>query len=186
VIHTVAANNADRIVSKPIFALAIDRKAAPTINIDIGKSAKKSTDAQKCIGFTFSGKTPIAMSANESRTKMKAPILPSIFSRKKVNSPNAKSKAKIPPAMRPKLNSVALIPVTTPKSLRASSAQLNCGYEATASNMNVKVTNGVIMPQIPDILSQTLFSETITVPRRRWGFRVIQRLFKSMLTEKGN
>jgi hypothetical protein len=51
----------------------------------------------------------------------------------------------------------------TPKSLRALSAQLKWGDKAIASNVQVNAISGVSMPQNPNILSQVLPFEFVTL-----------------------
>jgi hypothetical protein len=63
--------------------------------------------------------------------------------------------ARIPPRIRPVLKNVDVAPSTMPRSLRALSVQLNCGERVIASDVHVKATIGVTMPQEPKILSRT-------------------------------
>lgn len=58
-----------------------------------------------------------------------------------------------PLAQSPKLNNVAVIPGTTPKSLSALFVQLNCGYVRMDKAMNVNATMGTTMPTPPLVVS---------------------------------
>jgi len=78
-----------------------------------------------------------------------------------MNKPIAKIRAKIPAIISPELNKMAVTPSWTPKSLKASSVQLNCGQETIASEISVNAIMGARIPLTPDVLSQTSFFEFI-------------------------
>ena len=101
---------------------------------------------------------PIPMSEKLARRKMIAPILPVTFLRRNLNKPMAKLRLKSPLKKSPKLNSVEVIPGTTPKSLSALFIQLNCGYVVAIANpINVNANTGVRMPATPPNRSQNDF-----------------------------
>lgn len=72
----------------------------------------------------------------------------------KVNT--EKRKPKKPLIQSPILNSGAVIPSTTPKSLSALWVQLKSGYDAIAESIHVKATIGEANPDAKPILSSAL------------------------------
>lgn len=79
------------------------------------------------------------------------PILPIRSRNRDVPNPSARTAARIPPRIRPKLNIIAVSP--TPRSLRALLVQLNQEAWDMASPIIDNATTGAAMPQIPAILS---------------------------------
>lgn len=142
-------DNIEKIIARaPMIDLVWDFIIViPIIKNDIASNTKKADETIKCSVYTVSGNTPIPIRASELKLSIHAPVFfCNIFI-----SPSENNRARIPPSITPELKYIAETP-SIPRLLKACSVNLNHGECNIASPMQVNMTIGINIPQIPATL----------------------------------